>query len=49
MSYAVLIEVGTLHLPTSLELIPWLDPGVSLRSQLYGEEMEEDGSERNTP
>lgn len=49
MSYAVLIEVGTLHLPTSLELIPWLDPGVSLRSQLHGEEMEEDGSERNTP
>lgn len=48
MSDAVLTEVGTSHLPTSLELSPWLDPWVSLRCQLRGGEMEDDGWERNT-
>lgn len=45
VSDAVLVEVGTLHLPLSLELSPWLVPWVSLRCQLCGGEMEEDGWE----
>lgn len=45
VSDAVLIEVGTLHLPISLVLNPWLDPWVSRSCQLRGREMEEDGWE----